>query len=122
MVARWWTLTPTCGPISFWIADIDGSGGDVIAAADDELCRIYFDRAFWLHASDPTDESVTSDPFTLCVTIAHEYGHLLGYQHVVRAVSEPQSIMTADGDAQPLPCVQRWPLLAYGGAILAHPR
>lgn len=117
MAARWWTLAPACGTVTFWLADLPAEGE--VGVADDDLCRIYIDRAFW--SADWRDPFAgnAADPFTLCVVISHEYGHLLGYQHN----AEQDSIMApVGGHALPLPCVRRWPSLATDGAVLSHPR
>lgn len=115
LVARWWNEPPSCGAVTFWLADL---GGDEVGSADDALCRVYIDRTFWVTPDDPSSIAYGSDPYTLCATLAHEYGHLLGYQHN----SNPESIMAPSGDAQPLPCARRWPRLAEGGRVLASPR
>lgn len=51
----------------------------VVAAAEQPGCRIWLDRDYWPAA--PSEED--------CVTIVHEWGHLLGYGHS----RNPNSIM-----------------------------
>jgi hypothetical protein len=73
---HWGVPAPTCTAgggrvIPVHVVLHDNPDPDVVATAEQPGCRMWLDRDWW-----PTPASRMA-----CTTIAHEWGHLLGYGH-----------------------------------------
>jgi hypothetical protein len=81
---HWGVPAPTCtgehgAPVGVIVALYNDPDPDVVAAAEQPGCRIWLDRDFWPRPASKRD----------CVTIVHEWGHLLGHGHA----NDPNSLM-----------------------------
>jgi hypothetical protein len=83
---HWAVPAPTCvgedaAPVGVNVVLYDDPDPEVVAAAERPGCRIWLDRDFWPRPASRRD----------CITIVHEWGHLLGHGHS----SDPGSLMFA---------------------------
>lgn len=69
---------------------IDDPEPDVAARADQPGCRLWLDRSHWR----------TMRPVDACTIVAHEWGHLLGHDHV----RNPFALMAAFPERPPPGC------------------
>ena len=81
---HWAVPAPTCvgedgSAVGVNVVLYDDPDPDVVAAAEQPGCRIWLDRDFWPRPASERD----------CITIVHEWGHLLGYGHS----KDPDSLM-----------------------------
>jgi hypothetical protein len=83
---HWAVPAPTClredgSTVGVNVVLYDDPHPGVVAAAEQPGCRIWLDRDFWPRPPSERD----------CITIVHEWGHLLGHGHS----SNPRSLMHA---------------------------
>jgi hypothetical protein len=81
---HWAVPAPTCTAadgqaISVHAVLYDDPDPDVVAAAEQPGCRLWLDRDYWPAPPSELD----------CITLVHEWGHLLGYGHS----KDPDSVM-----------------------------
>jgi matrixin len=83
---HWAVAAPTCTaadgqPLGVHAVLYDEPDPSVVASAEQPGCRIWLDRDWWPRPPSERD----------CITIVHEWGHLLGYGHS----SDPNSLMAS---------------------------
>jgi hypothetical protein len=82
---RYWGAEPLC-PFGLLLSLSDALGAGVIAHAELPGCAIHYAQDWYPRAPGRSWAGWAQE---LCIITVHEYGHLLGYQHV----SDPNDIM-----------------------------
>lgn len=98
-----WGRTAPCGKVHVYAAGDLVETKNAFAMAEEPACTIWVDwpRLYGKGASD----SPWEQRMKYCTVIAHEYGHLLGYEHSARS----RSVMNVTSVRLPTrPCARRF--------------